>query len=395
MAMLAERAITSIRQRWGGPPLQVTMNGRAYQIGDGEPRTVVTLNRPAILLRLLANPSLVFGEAYMSGELEVDGSLMDLLEGAHRSFPNTSSGLLGRALESATPRAWDRRRAIADAQHHYDLGNDFYQLWLDETLTYSCACFLRESDALATAQRQKLEMLCRKARLEPGQHLLDIGCGWGSLLWHAVRHHGVQATGVTPSNEQAYYIEQQAKQDGLGDRIQVIRGDWRDVTGTFDRIISVGMFEHVGRPNYRPFLQCWHELLAHGGLSVLHTIGQMTPRPPDPWIRRYIFPGGYLPALEQIVSAAAEAGLWIADIENLRRHYARTLACWSANFQTVRDEVVAMHGERFARMWWLYLQSAEAAFRWGNLHLWQVVIGKDDQAPWPLDREIRLAEDGP
>jgi len=348
--MLAERAITSIRQRWGGPPLQVTMNGRAYQIGDGEPRTVVTLNRPAILLRLLANPSLVFGEAYMSGEIEVDGSLMDLLEGAHRSFPNTSSGLLGRALESAMPRAWDRRRAIADAQHHYDLGNDFYQLWLDETLTYSCACFLRESDALATAQRQKLEMLCRKARLEPGQHLLDIGCGWGSLLWHAVRHHGVQATGVTPSNEQADYIEQQAKQDGLGDRIQVIRGDWRDVTGTFDRIISVGMFEHVGRPNYRPFLQCWHELLADGGLSVLHTIGQMTPRPPDPWIRRYIFPGGYLPALEQIVSVAAEAGLWIADIENLRRHYARTLACWSANYQAARDEVVAMHGEREIRI---------------------------------------------
>jgi len=169
--MLAERAITSIRQRWRGPPLQVAMNGRAYQIGDGEPRTVVTVNRPAILVRLLANPSLVFGEAYMNGEIEVQGSLMDLLEGAHRSFPNTSSGVLGRALESAIPQAWDRRRAIADVQHHYDLGNDFYQLWLDDSLTYSCACFLRDTDDLGTAQRQQLEMLSRKARLAPGQHL--------------------------------------------------------------------------------------------------------------------------------------------------------------------------------------------------------------------------------
>jgi cyclopropane-fatty-acyl-phospholipid synthase len=308
--MFAERSITSIRNRWQGPPVHLAVNGQVYHLGRGEPRTTVTVKQPSLLPRLLVNPSMAFGEAYMRREIEVDGQLMDLLEGAHLSFANGGNGAVKRVLDAAVPRAVERRRAIANAQHHYDLGNDFYQLWLDDSLTYSCACFLRENDDLATAQRQKLEMLCRKARLAPEQHLLDIGCGWGSLLWHAVQQNGVHATGVTPSNEQADYIEKQAKADGLGDRIQVIRGDWRDVTGSYDRIISVGMFEHVGRPNYRAFLDRWHELLADGGLSVLHTIGRMTPRPPDPWVRRYIFPGGYLPALEQIVSAAAETDLW-------------------------------------------------------------------------------------
>ncbi len=179
---------------------------------------------------------------------------------------------------------------------------------------------------------------------------------------------------------------------GLSQRVHVHRGDWREVTGQFDRIVSVGMFEHVGREYYRPFLQHWRDLLADGGLSVLHTIGRMTPALPDPWIQRYIFPGGYLPALTQITTAAADADLWIADVENLRQHYARTLACWSTNFQKVRDRVEAMHGKPFARMWWLYLQGAEAGFRWGDLHLWQVVLAKGDRAPWPLDREVRLAD---
>ena len=153
------------------------------------------------------------------------------------------------------------------------------------------------------------------------------------------------------------------------------------------------MFEHVGRARYRAFLERWRGLLADGGLSVLHTIGRMRPQQPDPWIRRYIFPGGYLPALPQIASHSAEAGLWCLDVENLRQHYARTLAAWSANYRRARDQVVAMHGERFARMWWLYLQGAEAAFRWGGLHLWQVALARDDQAAWPLNREVR-PEDG-
>ncbi|MFW6059396.1 MAG: class I SAM-dependent methyltransferase [Phycisphaeraceae bacterium] len=390
--MLIDRTCTHLQRRWRGSAVRLRVNGRAYELGHGTPRVEVVVHRPAVLARLLVSPSLTFGEGYMRGDIEVYGSLLDLLQGAYCTFPAARPSRLGELAQRCAAAIAARRRAIANARHHYDIGNDFYRLWLDPSLTYSCACFLRESDDLTTAQHQKLELLCRKARLQPGQRLLDIGCGWGSLLLHAARHHGVRAVGVTPAREQADYIEQEAAQQGLGDRVEVARGDWRDVSGRFDRVISVGMFEHVGRAHYQPFLQRWRDLLAEGGLSVLHTIGRMCPAVGDPWIRRYIFPGGYLPALEQIASIGADAGLWIVDVENLRQHYARTLACWAANYQAVREQVVAMHGEQFARMWWLYLQGAEAAFRWGGLHLWQIVLARDERAPWPLDREVRLAD---
>jgi cyclopropane-fatty-acyl-phospholipid synthase len=387
--MLTERLCNRLKQRWHGPAIRVVIQGKTYHFGIGTPRSDVILHKPAMLARLLTSPSLAFGEAYMRGEIEVEGHLMNVLEGAYRTFaPSRTSGTTDR-LQQWLPEAVVRQRAAANAQHHYDIGNDFYRFWLDPSLTYSCAYFLSDDDDTATAQQQKLELLCRKARLQPGQHMLDIGCGWGSLMFHAARHHGAHVTGVTPAAEQAQYIKQEAKRQDLGHRVSVIRGDWRNVTGQFDRVLSVGMFEHVGQRHYRAFLNKWHQLLSPGGLSVLHTIGRMKHQRPDPWIRRYIFPGGYLPTLAQIVSHSGAAGLSCPDIENLRQHYARTLAAWSANYEQAWDQVVAVHGERFARMWWLYLQGAEAAFRWGGLHLWQVVLARGDQASWPLNREVR------
>ena len=202
--MFVERVITYLQRRWSGPPVQVTAKGRQYRLGGhGEPVAEVLVRRPGRLGTLRLSPSLVFGEAYVRGDIEVRGSLTGLLEGFYSTWPQLSSSWYSRIIEwyGSLPRRISRGQAVANAQHHYDIGNEFYKLWLDPSLTYSCACFLRDSDDLATAQHQKLELLCRKARLRPNQSILDIGCGWGSLLFHAARHHGVCATGVTPTEQ--------------------------------------------------------------------------------------------------------------------------------------------------------------------------------------------------
>jgi len=387
------RIIERLQSHWQGPPIAVRVAEREYLLGSGQPASEVIIHRPALLRMLWLAPELTFGEAYMRGEIEVKGSLADLVEAYNSMQPAELSPWYARyvACVRYLPKAMSLRRAMANARHHYNIGNDFYKLWLDPSLTYSCAYFLRDTDDLAAAQRQKLELLCRKVRLAPGQTLLDIGCGWGSLLIHAARYYGVQVTGVTPAGDQADYIEALARREGLSERIRVLRTGWRQIDGKFDRIISVGMFEHVGVKQYREFFNRWRQLLADGGLSLLHAIGRMKPGPPSPWIDKYIFPGGYLPTLTQIAHYAAEADLSVLDVENLKRHYARTLQHWLTNFQSVIDQVVVLRGEAFARMWSLYLHGSEAGFRVGDLQLWQTVLAKDHQHAWPLNRELNSA----
>lgn len=367
----------------------VIVGNNKWQLGEGQPQAAITFKKPRLFWQLALQPSLTFGDGYMSGDIEVTGDLLAVLRGFYQSkiltLPLVSR--LGRAI-SRLPTSVTR--GIHNAQRHYDIGNEFYRLWLDPSRTYSCAYFPHGNETLAEAQRKKLDLIGTKLRLAPGLTMLDIGCGWGSLLFHVVEEYGITATGITPAQEQVAYIQQEAKRRGLSGKIHLIAGDWRSLPDQkFDRIVSIGMFEHVGRLHYRAFLHRWQQLLSADGVSLLHTISRRVPGAPDPWIRKHIFPGGYLPTLEEIVRPAAAAGLRIYRVENLRPHYARTLAQWADNFTRVRAQVTAMFNEQFARKWWLYLQGSEAGFRWGALELWQVEL-YGPRAVLPLNRDASL-----
>jgi cyclopropane-fatty-acyl-phospholipid synthase len=386
------RLFERLHKHWHGPPVRVTVANHSYVLGDGEPVAEVDIRRRSLLLKLWQMPILAFGEAYMRGDIEVSGSLRDFMKAIYLTRPEDLCPWYFRFITwtACLPRRISPQCAVANAKYHYNIGNDFYRLWLDPSLTYSCAYFLDETDDLATAQRQKLELLCQKARLAPGQTLLDVGCGWGSLLIHAARRHGVVATGVTPAEDQADFIKALAKREGLEDRVRVQCTGWRAIEGKFDRIISVGMFEHVGLKQYEQFFGLWNELLADGGLSILHCIGRTKPGVSDPWTEKYIFPGGYLPTLAEIADYSARADLCILDVENLKQHYARTLDRWLINFSAVSRDVEAARGPEFSRMWSLYLHGAMAGFRWGDLQLWQTVLAKNRDHHWPLNRQINL-----
>lgn len=375
-----------LKPAWHGPAVRLVIGGTSVLLGAGEPQATVTVHRPSFLRRLPLDPSLVFGEAFMKGDMEVTGNILALLEGFYRTNMGISSpgGKVAR-LVSRLPISV--KRAEKNAQHHYDVGNDFYKLWLDESLTYSCAYFDKGTESLGEAQTKKRALLLHKLRLERGQTMLDIGCGWGSLLFDAAQLYGAKAHGVTPAKEQASFIRAEAARRGLQHLVTVDTLDWRNIKGKFDRIVSVGMFEHVGVASYPSFFRTWQELLSPQGIGVLHTIGHRQLGGPNPWINKYIFPGGYLPTLAEISSAVSQTALRMYRVENLRPHYAATLKEWAANFEAARPKIVAMLGEEFARMWWLYLKASEAGFRWGELELFQIeIMGKDTK--WPWSREL-------
>ncbi|HSX24778.1 MAG TPA: cyclopropane-fatty-acyl-phospholipid synthase family protein [Candidatus Andersenbacteria bacterium] len=385
--------IKRLQQNWNGPAFLLISNKKEVKIGQGQPELKVILQGGYTLDKIAMSPSLGFGEAYMNGEAVVEGDIMALFQGFQQS-PYIVPEFI------RTIKRWLRYipisigGAVNNAQHHYDIGNDFYGLWLDSTRTYTCAYFLSDEDSLDDAQYQKNDLVCKKIRLEPGMKMLDIGCGWGGALFHAALYYGADVTGITPAKEQAAFIIDKAKKLGIADRVHVIIADWReleklDANTKFDRIISIGMFEHVGRAQYARFFTLWKKLLSDTGISLLHTIGATNDENSgqDPWIQKYIFPGGYIPLLREVIRGACRAQLHVVDCENLWQHYAKTLHHWHANVENHKTEVVDMFDQRFYRMWTLYLQSCEAGFKWGDLQLYQtVLLGKD--AIWPLNREV-------
>ena len=332
------------------------------------------------LLGLVVNPELWFGETYAAGRLAIRGAVEPVVEALSRlSGPATSWRARIMAALAAPNTLRDARRNI----HHYDLGNDFYQLWLDPDLVYTCAYFADPAMSLAAAQRAKLDLVCRKLRLRPGDTVVEAGCGWGALALHMARHYGVTVKAFNVSREQLDFARARAARDGLMGQVEFIDDDYRNVQGECDVFVSVGMLEHVG-------LRHFHSLAAvlgrtvrrHGGRGLLHFIGRDVPRPLNTWIRRRVFPGAYPPTLAEVTSRVlAPAGMSVIDVENLRLHYARTLELWSAGFAAATDEIRSTYGEQFRRTWELYLAGSQAAFATGWMQLFQVVFAPRESPP--------------
>jgi cyclopropane-fatty-acyl-phospholipid synthase len=340
------------------------------------------------------NPALGVGEMFMEGRMIVeDGDIRALLDligfNIRWEKENPVRAALWRPLRLAG--AWDalnwKRRSRRNAAHHYDLSDALYALFLDPERQYSCAYFTPDAQDLDSAQAAKMTHVAAKLCLSPGQRVLDIGCGWGGLALHLARTADVEVLGITLSEPQLHHARARAAAEGLDRQVRFELLDWRDVGGRFDRIVSVGMFEHVGPPHYRAFLARCRELMTDDGLMLLHTVGRADgPGATDKWLAKYIFPGGYVPALSQIAPAIERSWLWLTDLEVLRGHYERTLGAWYERLQAARGEIVELYDERFFRMWSFYLAGGIAAFRHGGHLVFQLQLARrQDGAPMTRD----------
>jgi cyclopropane-fatty-acyl-phospholipid synthase len=341
--------------------------------------TIVFKNRRA-LLSWLWNPDLNFGETYMFGAVDLRGDLVAILNEIYH------------ALGPLKPRSWplwqpatDVRAAKENVHRHYDLGNEFYELWLDRELAYTCAYFPTPSATLEGAQIAKMDRVCRKLALKPGERVIEAGCGWGGLALFMARRYGVTVRALNVSGEQIAYARNRARVEGLADRVEFIEDDYRNVRGQYDAFVSVGMLEHVGVADYPTLGAVIDRSLTDRGRGLLHFIGRDRPSPLNPWIRKRIFPGAYPPTLSEVFDRVlAPWDVSVTDVENLRLHYAATLEHWRQRFDTAAGEVAAMFDETFVRAWRLYLAGSQAAFISGSMQLFQVVFarGRTNAMPW-------------
>jgi cyclopropane-fatty-acyl-phospholipid synthase len=371
-------------------------NGAVGRYGDGSGPEVGVVLKPGWPLRIARDPQMMLGEAYMEGGLVLtQGDIWDFIElvGRNLEFRPKSGGWVTRTVMAIQRRLdqWnDRQASRRNVAHHYDLSYDLYRWFLDEDMQYSCAYFARPDMNLDEAQTAKRTHLAAKLMLDPGHSVLDIGCGWGGLGLDLAGRVEAEVSGVTLSQEQLAVAPRRAVAAGLQDRARFSLTDYRDVEGPFDRIVSVGMFEHVGAPNFQAFFEQVARLLKDDGVAVIHSIGRATPPGvTQSWIRKYIFPGGYIPALSEVLAAVEKAGLWVTDIEILRLHYAETLRHWRERFTAQRPEIARLYDERFCRMWEFYLALSELAFRFNKHMNFQLQLTRRVDAV-PLTRDYML-----
>jgi cyclopropane-fatty-acyl-phospholipid synthase len=291
-------------------------------------------------------------------------------------------------------RVNSKNKSHHNVHHHYDLGNDFYKLWLDERMVYTCAYFEKPTATLDEAQVAKLEHVCRKLNLQPGQTVIDAGCGWGALAMHMAEHHGVRVIAYNLSSEQIDYAREQAAAKQLGDRVSFLQEDYRDINTRCDAFVSIGMLEHVGLANYGQLGELIQRCLKPGGFGLIHSIGRSHSAIADPWITKYIFPGGHMPSLSEMMRVFEPYRFSILDVENLRPHYARTCAIWLENFEAESSRITAAYGEEFVRMWRLYLAGSSAGFQSGTLQLFQILFAPKDNNKVPWTRKYQYQAKG-
>lgn len=359
--------------------------GETWRFGpEGGLAATIRLEDAGLPGRLLFNPSLALGEGYMDGSFRIEsGSLRDLLMICMSNLDAVD------AIPANRLRGWmdaflSRRlhhnpvsRARANVAHHYDLSTELYDLFLDADRQYSCAYFPTGNETLEAAQALKKKHLAAKLVMQPGLDVLDIGSGWGGLALELAEKHDARVTGLSLSGEQIATARDSARAAGLSDRANFEQRDYRHEQGQYDRVVSVGMFEHVGPSGFDPFFSTLQRVLRADGVAVVHAIGTKAPKGgSDPWIRKYIFPGGYIPPLSQTIAAAERSGLWVTDVEVLRLHYAETLRHWTERFAVEREAARTLYDERFCRMWEFYLAVCEMAFRNGNLMVFQIQLAK-------------------
>ena len=374
----------------------IDSSSKKYVIGKPikENPIIVKLLDKNLNYKLLWNPDLYFGEAYMNGSLIIEnGTLSEFLEIALRNIGRSDINIYGKILNTikGTFRYLTKfNKGLVsknNVSHHYDISENLYDLFLDANRQYSCAYFKNENDTLEQAQENKMNHITKKLNIQANQKVLDIGSGWGTFAIHIAQKTNASVTGITLSENQLAYSKKKAKELNLGNQVEFKLADYRELNEKFDRIVSVGMFEHVGRKFYRKYFNTVSKLLNDQGIALIHTIGSSNPpRNPQPWITKYIFPGGYTPSLSQIARPIEDSGLIISDMEVLRMHYAHTLRNWKERFLSKKTTVLEMFDEKFFRMWGFYLASCEMAFKWGDQVVFQLQLTKDNiSAPTTRD----------
>ncbi|MDM1002758.1 cyclopropane-fatty-acyl-phospholipid synthase family protein [Clostridium perfringens] len=369
-------------------------DGEIIKYGEGEPEFKLIIKNFPSKKELLSDPSVALGEAYMKGDIDIEGDLQKFFESIIRnkdSFMNKNT-VFRLASKIKAPSLMKSKKDIA---HHYDIGNDFYSLWLDKTMSYSCGYFKNPTDTLYDAQMNKIHHILKKLNLKEGQHLLDIGCGWGYLIIEAAKLYKVKALGITLSEEQFKKAKERIKQEGLEDLVDVQLMDYRNLEKSnleFDRIVSVGMAEHVGHANLPLFFKNVDSVLKESGLFLLHNITNLVETEGNKWITTYIFPGGYLPTLREELNIAADINFRTLDVESLRLHYMKTLEEWCKNFMNHLDEERDMFDDEFLRMWHLYLATCAAAFHYWDIDIHQILFSKGINNTLPMTRKY-LYED--
>ncbi|HEX4023198.1 MAG TPA: cyclopropane-fatty-acyl-phospholipid synthase family protein [Steroidobacteraceae bacterium] len=388
-ARLLGRLLSSL----GDPPIEFLLAWSGERVGPRAVRPVshVRILDRKVLLGMLRDPQVRFGDAYSAGQVEIDGDLIEFMDIVYRAFAraDVDRSLIHRlAGWVRRPRRNTMAGSRDNIHRHYDLGNDFYALWLGETMAYTCAYYPSAAATLEQAQIAKMDHVCRKLRIGAGDSVVEAGCGWGSLALHIASRYGAKVRAFNISKEQIEFARARAREQGLEGRVEFVSDDYRNISGSYDVFVSVGMLEHVGRENYPQLGRVVRRSLTAAGRGLIHSIGRNRPAPLHPWIERRIFPGAYAPSLAEMTQIFEPFGLSVLDVENIRPHYALTLRHWLERYERTVDRVRSMFDERFVRMWRLYLAGSAAAFETGTLQLFQVLFTTQENNAVPLTREF-------